>query len=217
MLKIRNILLIFLFIPSLLFAYEPKASQIQNIPAGNLTSTNIQEVVNELDQKKQPTGNYFNKTSDTSDNITEGSTHKFANVTKEDNGQSAYGWGDHAGLYSLVNHNHDALYLGILAKATDSDKLDGQHGSYYYPASNPNGFISSYTESDPNAWNKTAVQTGLTGNKAGSFNMTTTGVIVTGNHTTASTAQVVNVCYGTGDPPTASTTPEGTIYIKYSP
>ena len=27
--------------------------------------------------------------------------------------------------------------------------------------------------------------------------------------------ELVNVCYGTGDPPTASTTPIGTIFIKY--
>ena len=41
--------------------------------------------------------------------------------------------------------------------------------------------------------------------------------VVTGDHGTASVAQAVNVCYGTGNPPTASTTPEGTLYIKYTP
>jgi len=39
---------------------------------------------------------------------------------------------------------------------------------------------------------------------------------VTTDHGTASTAQLVNVCYGTGDPPTASTTTEGSLYIKYT-
>ena len=45
---------------------------------------------------------------------------------------------------------------------------------------------------------------------------TMTGALEAYDHGTASTDQVVNVCYGTGDPPTASTTTEGTIYIKYT-
>jgi len=46
---------------------------------------------------------------------------------------------------------------------------------------------------------------------------TTTGVTVTGDHGTATTDQVVNVCYGTSaTPPTASTTTEGTLYVKYT-
>jgi hypothetical protein len=40
--------------------------------------------------------------------------------------------------------------------------------------------------------------------------------IVTGDHGTASSPQVVNVVYGTGSPPAASSTPEGTIWIKYT-
>lgn len=39
--------------------------------------------------------------------------------------------------------------------------------------------------------------------------------IVTGDHGTAATDEVVNVCYGTGSPPTASTTTEGTLFIQY--
>jgi hypothetical protein len=45
---------------------------------------------------------------------------------------------------------------------------------------------------------------------------TMTGALETADHGTASTDQVVNVCYGTGDPPTASDTTEGTIFIKYT-
>ena len=40
--------------------------------------------------------------------------------------------------------------------------------------------------------------------------------IVVGDHTTSGTDQVVNVCYGLADPPTASTTTEGALYIKYT-
>ena len=43
----------------------------------------------------------------------------------------------------------------------------------------------------------------------------TTGTNVTGDHGTAATDQVVNVCYGTGDPPAANTTTEGALFVKY--
>ena len=36
------------------------------------------------------------------------------------------------------------------------------------------------------------------------------------DHGTASTAMLVNVCYGTGSAPTASTTEEGSLWIKYT-
>jgi hypothetical protein len=45
---------------------------------------------------------------------------------------------------------------------------------------------------------------------------TMTGALEAADHGTASTDQVINVCYGTGDPPTASTTTEGALFIKYT-
>ena len=45
---------------------------------------------------------------------------------------------------------------------------------------------------------------------------TFTAAIEATDHGTASTDQVVNVCYGTGAAPTASTTTEGTIYLTYT-
>jgi hypothetical protein len=36
------------------------------------------------------------------------------------------------------------------------------------------------------------------------------------DHGTATTAELVNVCYGTGSPPAANTTTEGSLFIKYS-
>ena len=44
----------------------------------------------------------------------------------------------------------------------------------------------------------------------------TTGTNVTGDHGTAATDQVVNVCYGTGDPPAANTMTEGALWVKYT-
>ena len=45
---------------------------------------------------------------------------------------------------------------------------------------------------------------------------TLSGSLVAADHGTASTAQIINVCYGTGAAPAASTTPEGTLYITYT-
>ena len=39
---------------------------------------------------------------------------------------------------------------------------------------------------------------------------------VAADHGTAATDMVVNVCYGTGDPPAANTTTEGAIFLKYT-
>ena len=48
------------------------------------------------------------------------------------NWDTAYGWGNHAGLY-----------LGISDTAVDSNKLGGLAASSYYLASNPSGYITS--------------------------------------------------------------------------
>lgn len=45
---------------------------------------------------------------------------------------------------------------------------------------------------------------------------TMTGAIVTADHGTATNPEVVSVVYGTGTPPTANTTPIGTLFIKYT-
>lgn len=41
------------------------------------------------------------------------------------------------------------------------------------------------------------------------------GAVTVGDHGTAATDMVVNVCYGTGSAPTASDTTEGALFIKY--
>ena len=46
--------------------------------------------------------------------------------------------------------------------------------------------------------------------------LTLGSALVAIDHGAAATDQVVNVCYGTGSPPTASTTTEGTLWVKYT-
>lgn len=36
------------------------------------------------------------------------------------------------------------------------------------------------------------------------------------DHGAAETDQIINVCYGTDDPPAANTTTEGALFIKYT-
>lgn len=45
---------------------------------------------------------------------------------------------------------------------------------------------------------------------------TMSGAVEAADHGTAATDQLVNVCYGTSDPPEASTTTEGALFIKYT-
>jgi hypothetical protein len=45
---------------------------------------------------------------------------------------------------------------------------------------------------------------------------TMTGALIASDHGSAATDEVVNVCYGTGAPPAANTTTEGTIFIQYT-
>lgn len=52
--------------------------------------------------------------------------------------------------------------------------------------------------------------------KANLSGATFTGAVVTADHGTATNPEVVAVVYGTGTPPTANTTPIGTLFIKYT-
>lgn len=45
---------------------------------------------------------------------------------------------------------------------------------------------------------------------------TFTGAIIPSDHGTATNPEVVAVVYGTGSPPTASTTPIGTLFMQYT-
>lgn len=54
----------------------------------------------------------------------------------------------HSG-HALVVHDHDGVYLPLHATADDSDKLDGQHGSWYVP---PGAVMSFAMTAVPDGW-----------------------------------------------------------------
>lgn len=68
-----------------------QASDISNTPHGNISSTDVQSAINELDSEKQPTGSYL-----TSESLF---TAWQSSYDHHSNWDSAYGWGNHAGLY----------------------------------------------------------------------------------------------------------------------
>lgn len=112
-LKIKQLIIFFLFIHSLVFAYEPRASQIQNTPSGNVASSNIQDAINEIDNEKSATTHnhnladlleksynsltdkpdlsvYFHKSTDDLDDILAGTTNIHFTTTLKSQYDIAY-------------------------------------------------------------------------------------------------------------------------------
>ena len=77
--------------------------------------------------------------------------------------------------------------------------------SRYYKKDEVNTLISEAVAVE-NLWDRTG--TVLSSHTAGDS-------VVVNDHGTASTDELVNVCYGTSDPPAANTVTEGALFIKY--
>ena len=74
------------------------------------------------------------------------------------NWNTAYSWGNHAGLYSLTEHSHPYLPLagGVMGNTNivtnlNADLLDGQNGSFYAPSSGSANYIQNQDTIDQNA------------------------------------------------------------------
>jgi hypothetical protein len=85
---------------------------------------------------------------------TNGTTADWATVDTS-LGDTAYGWGNHASVGYLPSSSYTAADVLTKVKTVDgagsgldADSLDGQQGSYYYPASNPNGYTDDQTASE---------------------------------------------------------------------
>src|SRR3990167_2872664 len=76
--------------------------------------------------------------------------------------------------------------------------------------------LAGITLTTPNIGTPSAgVATNITGLPAGSILAgTLVGALKAAVHGTAANPEIVNVCYGTGDPPAAASVPEGTIFIR---
>jgi hypothetical protein len=141
---------------------------------------------------------------------------KMQNVSATDKvlGRSTAGSGDveeiactAAGRALLDDANAAAQIatLGITATAAELNIMDGVTATY-----DEINKVDGYTGTAANL-NTCVSQTHATGSD------TTLGSgCVAVDHGTAATDMVVNVCYGTGAAPTASTTTEGSIYLTYT-
>ena len=70
------------------------------------------------------------------------------------NWSTAYGWGDHAGLYSLLSHNHSGVYQPLDGDLTAIAALVGTEGFLKKTATDTwsldtSTYLTSFTESDP--------------------------------------------------------------------
>ena len=102
-----------------------------------------------------------------------------------------------------INIQDNFLYLDT-AKTVGLVALGGNLGVGLAPGAVLDMNDNKITEvTDP-----TAAQDAVTKNYADN--------LVVADHGTASTDQVVNVCYGTGEPPAANTVTEGALFIKYT-
>jgi len=125
----------------------------------------------------------------------------------------------HSGNYTNTTYSASDFSHNSLSGLNDGDSYE------HITATEKTNFGTAYTHSQDNTQahsdyllnNASDTTSGTI--TAGGFTTTGTtslGTTTVGDHGTASTDEVINVCYGTSDPPTASTTTEGTLFIKYT-
>lgn len=110
---------------------------------------------------------------------------------------------------------------GVMSKAK-FDEVEANNSKVSYPGSASatelnilDGATLTTTELNYVDGVTSAIQTQLNA-KVDLSGDTMTGALIAADHGTAATDQVINVCYGTGSPPTANTTTIGTLFVKYT-
>ena len=157
-----------------------------------------------------------------------GATNIHANNYTDTNTQLSDG--DIAGFGYIKTYTEtDPVFLSLSGSIPETDPIflalsggfltaetDPMSGSYLKTAMSGswNSHVADNTQAHSDYLLNNANDTSTGTITAAGF--TTTGVTLTGDHGTAATDQVVNVCYGTGDPPAANTTTEGALFVKYT-
>jgi hypothetical protein len=100
----------------------------------------------------------------------------------------------------------DSIKLDDLAAPDNNTDLDFSASAHGLVPKGTN--VGDFLEDD-GTWSTISTHTQNTDTALGSG-------CVAADHGTAATDMVVNVCYGTGSPPSASTTTIGTLFIKYT-
>jgi hypothetical protein len=87
-------------------------------------------------------------------NIDTDASNRFVTDVQIGNWNTAFGWGNHSGLYSLTSHNHDASYQALDADLTAIAALAGTSGLLRKTGANTwtldtATYLTSYSETDP--------------------------------------------------------------------
>lgn len=86
-------------------------------------------------------------------NISTNASNRFVTDTQIGNWNTAFGWGDHAGLYALAAHNHDGQYQALDADLTAIAGLSGtgllRRTGVNTWTLDTTAYLTSYTETDP--------------------------------------------------------------------
>ena len=150
---------------------DQSAAGVPFTPEGSISATNVQAAIQEVrDEAGSGSGDMLKSVYDindddliddaaiaaaiardseitaaiaalTADDIADGETYAIPTLTQETNWDAAYGWGDHAGIYSLLSHNHDSSYAALTgatftgavsAPSFESSASDGEHYANFY-------------------------------------------------------------------------------------
>jgi len=144
------------------------------------------------------------------DNITEGTTNKFFTATDDTKLGTIEESADVTDTTNVTAAG--ALMDSECASVANVKLVDQDVSSGAGPA-----FTSAALTTPALGTPSAGVLTSCTGLPAAAV---VAGSLVSGmlssDHGTASSAQIVNICYGTGTAPTASTTTEGSLFVKYT-
>jgi len=127
----------------------------------------------------------------------------------------------HAQLHNAASHT-DIASTGAQIDDAVSKKHDRQHSiistSDHTSAATPAQILKADANGLPIDATNTDAEVSDAVTKAHTQNTDTalgSGCVAL-DHGAAATDMVVNVCYGTGDPPAANTTTEGALFVKYT-
>lgn len=106
-------------------------------------------------------------------NIATNSSNRFVTDAQISNWNTSFGWGNHAGLYATISHNHDSLYQPLDGDLSSIAGLGGTSGLLRKTAADTwildtTAYLTTYSETDPIF--SAHVAAGITGTNISNWN-----------------------------------------------